>query len=110
MLRRLISHLASNKGRQLVRAAEMGRLEQVKALLEVGTNPNAESDGGFTALMWAAARGHIDVVDALLESGADLETRTRKGRTAVDIAIQEGHDNAVRLLQEKAAAKRSHRE
>ncbi len=29
---------------------------------------NAESDDGFTVLMWAAARGHIEVFKTLLES------------------------------------------
>ncbi len=54
--------------KQLIRAAEDGRVDLVDKLLQAGGNPNAESDDGFTVLMWAAARGHIEVIKTLLES------------------------------------------
>ncbi len=99
MLRHLVSCLSRRKEKDLILAAEDGRLEIVRRLLRTGANPNAKSEGDFTALMWAAARGHLEVVTALLESGADLSARTRKGRTAIDIAAQEGHDHVVAVLR-----------
>jgi serine/threonine-protein phosphatase 6 regulatory ankyrin repeat subunit B len=100
MLRQLVLCLFQTREKTLIRAAEDGRLDLVRTLLEAGADPNAKSEGGFTALMWAAARGHVEVVKALLASGAELNARTRKGRTAVDIATQEGHDDITALLGE----------
>jgi len=82
----------------LIRAAEDGRLELVRNLLEAGANPNAKSDGDVTVLMWAAARGHVEVVKALLESGVEPNAQTPKGRTAMDIATQEGNVDIAALL------------
>ncbi len=98
MLRQILLRFAQKKERKLFLAAEDGHVELVRTLLEAGVNPNASSEGGFTALMWAAARGHIDVVQALLGSGAESEIRTRNGKTARDIAVQEGQHNVVALL------------
>lgn len=104
MLRQLGSFFSRTREKGLIRAAEDGRLDLVRNLLQAGVSPNAKSDGDFTALMWAAARGHVEVVTALLESGADLSARTRKGRTAIDIATQEGHDQVAALLRENGKA------
>jgi ankyrin repeat protein len=100
MLRQILLRLGWRRERGLFRAAEDGRLEVVRTLLEAGVDPNAACDRGFTAMMWAAARGHVEVIKALLEFGAERESRTQKGRTAVDIAIQEGHDDIAAFLRE----------
>jgi ankyrin repeat protein len=102
MLKQLVSFFPRRREQGLIRAAEDGRLDLVRRLLGAGVDPNAQSEGGFTALMWAAARGHVEVVKALLESGAELNARTRKGRTAIDIATQEGHNDITALLRETA--------
>ena len=99
MLRRLMSIFPRRRQKQLIRAAEDGRLDLVNELLQAGGNPNAKSDGDVTVLMWAAARGHIEVVTALLEFGAEPNARTRKGRTAEDIALQEGYESIAVLLR-----------
>ena len=102
MLRRLISCFPQRREKGLIRAAEAGRLDLVRNLLQAGASPNTKSDDQVTVLMWAAARGHLEVVRALLESGADLSAQTRRGRTAIDIATQEGHDQVATLLRENA--------
>jgi ankyrin repeat protein len=94
----------------LIRAAEEGRLDLVRNLLQAGASPNAKSDGDFTVLMWAAARGHVEVVKVLLESGAEPNARTRKGRTAVEIAIQEGHDHVAAFFRVNGEAGIQHAE
>ncbi len=99
MFRRLMLHLAQRKEKALILAAEEGRTDLVRTLLEAGVNPDSASEGGFTALMWAAARGHVEVVQVLLRSGAAMEAQTRKGRTARDIAVQEGRDEIAGLLR-----------
>ena len=104
MLRQLMSCFPRRREKGLIRAAEDGRLDLVRNLLQGGANPNAKSDGDVTALMWAAARGHVEVVKVLLESGAEPNARTRKGRTASEIAMQEGHDHVNTLLRENGEA------
>ena len=104
MLRQLTSLFSRRREKDLIRAAEDGRLDLVRNLLQAGASPDAKSDGDVTVLMWAAARGHVEVVTVLLESGADLSARTRKGRTAIDIATQEGHDHVAALLRENGKA------
>ncbi len=99
MLRQLISCFPQGREKGLIRAAEDGRLDVVRKLLEAGASPNAKSDEDFTVLMWAAARGHVEVVKALIEFGADLSAQTRRGRTAIEIATQEGHDHVAALLR-----------
>lgn len=55
----------------LIRAAESGRLREVRALLASGTDVNARAGAGHTALMFAANEGHLEIVKALLAAGAD---------------------------------------
>ena len=104
MLRQLMSCFPKRKAKDLIRAAEDGRLDLVRNLLKAGANPNAKSDGDVTVLMWAAARGHVEVVKVLLEAGADLSAQTQRGRTAIDIATQEGRDNVTAFLRENVEA------
>ncbi len=103
MLRQLFSIFPQRREKELIQAAEDGRLDLVGELLQAGGNPNAKTYGDVTVLMWAAARGHIEVIKMLLESGAEPNARTRKGRTAVDIAVQEGHESVAALLRELGA-------
>lgn len=57
----------------LLRAAEAGRVHEVRRLLASGANVNEQFPelGGFTALILAAMRGRVEVVKLLLKAGAD---------------------------------------
>ena len=56
----------------LMRAAEAGRLEDVRNLLKAGANVNESLPGvGLTALMIAAGRGDLEMVKVLLAAGAN---------------------------------------
>ena len=56
----------------LMRAAEAGRLEEVRNLLKAGANVNESLPGiGLTALMIAAGRGELEMVKVLLAAGAN---------------------------------------
>ncbi len=110
MLRKLLSCFSRRREKRLIRAAEDGRLDLVRNLLEAGANRNAKSDGDVTVLMWAAARGHAEVVKILLESGAEPNAKTRRGRTAIEIAMQENQDHVAALLRENGEARIAHAE
>lgn len=56
----------------LHRAAEAGRIGEVRRLLVKGTKADEGfPEFGLTALMLASLRGHVDVVKLLLKAGAD---------------------------------------
>jgi ankyrin repeat protein len=50
-------------------------LEAVKMLLDLGLDPNVQSDTGRTALHGAAHKGRPDVVQVLVDHGARLDVR-----------------------------------
>jgi ankyrin repeat protein len=67
-------------------AAASGNAELVKMLLREGASPDAQQEGGFTALHSAAHNNNVEMVQALLNAGADVSTRTSDGKTAADMA------------------------
>ena len=55
----------------LMRAAERGDLDSVRALLRNGADVNEAKGTGHTALMLAAGRDHLEIVQTLLRAGAN---------------------------------------
>ena len=88
----------------LIRAAERGRTEVVKLLLEKGADVNVKQIGtGATALIMASQGGHTEVVKLLLEKGADVNAKDNNGITALLIASSKGRTEVVKLLLGKGA-------
>ena len=68
----------------LHRAAAVGSVPILKALLEEGKSPvNATDNDGMTALHHAISEGHGDAAILLLKSGAEPEKRDADGRLAI---------------------------
>ncbi len=88
----------ATRTKQLLEAAEKGRISQALELLQKGANVNDKDDDGQTALHKAAARGHKSMLVALLASGADLGERDAKGRTPLMTAAESGNAEIVTLL------------
>jgi serine/threonine-protein phosphatase 6 regulatory ankyrin repeat subunit B len=94
----------------LIKAAENGEVDRVRALLESGANPNLVTKDGCTALMLASRWGHRDCVELLLSHrdnfGASADPRFRcdvnvadeDGWTALMWASRQGHRDCVELL------------
>jgi hypothetical protein len=62
-------------------AALYGDVEDVRHLLALGADPNAQNDGGGTALMYAVE--DAEKTRLLLDHGADANARSGEGRTAL---------------------------
>ncbi|XP_038076845.1 ankyrin repeat and death domain-containing protein 1A-like isoform X2 [Patiria miniata] len=84
-------------------AAENGRVEATKFLIQVKCNKLARTADGSTALHLAAKRGHIEMVHLLLENNLDIDIRNEEGMTPLLFAADEGHANVVELLLRQKA-------
>ncbi len=83
-------------------AAQSGDLEQLRALLEAGGDPNEEeTEEVGPPLAEAAYYDHVEVARLLLDAGADLYTPTQGGETPLLIAVQRGSLSVFRLLVER---------
>jgi ankyrin repeat protein len=68
----------------LPEAAESGDRAAVMRLLSAkGTNVNATSADGSTAIMYAAANGDLELVRALIKAGADVKLKNQFGTSAL---------------------------
>ncbi|KAF7552638.1 hypothetical protein G7Z17_g4173 [Cylindrodendrum hubeiense] len=85
----------SNK---LVEACKGGSEDEVKRLLNDGTNP-----GTMGAIHFAAERGSKAIVEALLDHGAGVDILNPISQTALHCAARSGSENVVRLLLEHGA-------
>jgi len=90
----------------LHQAAERGRTQTCKLLLERGANTNAADNTGATALHQASEYGHVEVVQLLLAHGADPNMSDRYGRRAIDYAQMRGRSryNASIVINPNVAA------
>lgn len=84
---------AADRAEALVTAAEIGIIEEVRALLDIvriliqrKANINATSRNGSTALMFASGNGHFEVVQDLLKQKAHVNAKDYLGRTALIFA------------------------
>jgi len=67
---------------ELVRAAELGDVAKVRALLEAGANPNLPQN--FSALEAASAAAYPQVVEEMLKQHPNVNQRDSAGRTALN--------------------------
>ena len=61
---------------ELVYYSSLGEFEQVKALLEQGSDPNQTDDEGYSALQAAAENGYLDIIQLLIAQGADAHYKS----------------------------------
>jgi ankyrin repeat protein len=86
----------------LVGAAQQNRLDAVRLLLDLGTDPNTLAPNGRGALHEAAWSGHLDMIRLLIDHGARLDVRCRvHGGTAVGYAHHAGRSELRDWLLER---------
>ena len=89
---------------QLRRAADMGDVPTLRALLERQPAIDARDAGGRTALMLATLRGRAEAVDVLLSAGADPNVADARGTTPLQAALA-GQQPAIAEALRRAGAR-----
>jgi ankyrin repeat protein len=99
-----VNQADSSGGTALLSAARQGCVENVKALLAAGADPNATVKEfpfkGFGALGWAAAMDRGEAVEALIAAGADVNQKDGLGYTPLVWASmsERGDATTVKML------------
>jgi len=89
--------------KKYLHAADIGDLEQVKALLSGGLNVNSRGENRETALHVACRHNHLELVKYLLSNGAKLHAKDNYKATPLHWACGNGHlDLAIHLLSQGA--------
>ena len=83
----------------LRRAAEIGDVPELQALLDKKFAINARDESGRTALMLATLNGQGDAVDVLLSHGADPNVADAHGTTPLQAALAGNHAEIAAALQ-----------
>ena len=83
---------------QLLKAAQNGKLDELRSLISQPTDVNVRDEYGWTPLLWAAMNGNTDIVQVLLAAGANPNTRNKYGWTPLMWAAGQGHKGIVRSL------------
>ncbi|HBB87133.1 MAG TPA: hypothetical protein DC047_05920 [Blastocatellia bacterium] len=87
----------------LFRASAKGDVNQVRNLLDSGTNVDAREGNGETPLMYAAVEDRTEVVKLLLDRGAAVNAVSLNGETALVRAVGVSHYETVTLLLNRGA-------
>ena len=82
----------------LIVACNMGHLEVMHLLLQLGADPNAQDGSCRTALHWASKSGRLEVAQLLLKNGASQFAQDDNGEISLHLASRAGHLELVRLL------------
>jgi|HubBroStandDraft_1064217.scaffolds.fasta_scaffold216293_2 hypothetical protein len=89
--------------KDLVNAAYVGDVGEIKTLIQRGASPDALAVDGWTPLTMAAREGRLEAVDVPLRSGAEIDKPEGGGNTALFWAVFDGHRDVVELLLPKGA-------
>ncbi len=99
-----IDLLDSSGASALCLAAEHGRANMVKMLLEKGASIECRTSQGYTPLLCAARNSHKHVAEILLARGASVDaTDSSNGRTSLWFAASRGDVGLLQLLREYGA-------
>ena len=89
----------------LFNAIESRDLEEVKKLIETGTDVNESQENGITPLIYASSKGYLEIVQELIKNGAKINARDSEYNTALMMACQNNHSDIVMELLKNGADK-----
>lgn len=84
-------------------ALELGNLEQARAWLDAGLDPDFEGAQIGTGLMIGAWEGNLPLMELFYLRGADIHRANRYGETALMLAAWKNRQTAVRWLLDHGA-------
>ncbi len=87
----------------LLEAANSGKDQAVRVLLEMGVPVDSRTDYGWTALHIAAYNGNAATVEMLVQAGADLRADDGTGKTPLHWAREAGKAESVAALERALA-------
>jgi ankyrin repeat protein len=70
----------------LMWAAQGGKVNSARILLEYGVDIDLKNNDDMTALHWAAKNGHLDITELLLEYNANVNIKDKSGQIPLDLA------------------------
>jgi ankyrin repeat protein len=79
-------------------AAELGRTEIARLLLQGGAEINSRGDGGATSILHAARNGHLDIIELFVKSGADVDAADSTGITPLHEAAFHNQVGSITYL------------
>ncbi|WP_020532177.1 ankyrin repeat domain-containing protein [Flexithrix dorotheae] len=82
----------------IFKAIEKNQVDQIRTLLETGTDPNIKDALRNTPLHMAAFYGYEDVIDLLASKGGDVNAINEAGRSPLYEAVRADHQQAVSAL------------
>ncbi|XP_039993260.1 ankyrin repeat domain-containing protein 6 [Xiphias gladius] len=82
----------------LHRAAMVGNIDTMAALIQGGCAVDLQDRDGNTALHEVSWHGFSQCVKLLVKAGADVHIRNKAGNTALHLACQNAHAQTARLL------------
>lgn len=90
----------AESGKEFIKAAKKGDVDQLKALLEVDkTLLDAQDTDGSTALHCGAWKGHLDAVAFLLKSGAHVHAHNHNDHWGTSPLHAAAHANQSAIVQ-----------
>jgi len=79
-------------------AARRGDIGTAKILLDIGANPNAVGEYGYTPFHGAISSKNFNLIKLFLEHGASKEQRNEDGLTPMDLARRSNDQRLLELL------------
>jgi sulfatase modifying factor 1 len=89
----------------LFKAAEQGKVADIRKALAQGVSVNVADPAGWTPLLVAAGEGQLAAVQALVKAGANVNGASKKGETALMAAVLSGNIAVVKYLLAEGADK-----
>ena len=87
----------------LFKATSLGRADEVRDILALGTDPAFYLHGDGTPLILAAKLGNVEIADLLLSHGAEINRMTASDESALINAVKTNHLDMVKYLVERGA-------
>ena len=100
MLQKLFTYIGANR---LHRAAQIGDVKRMRALIANGADVNAPGPQGATPLFLTTSTGSVEGAKLLLENGADINRAIPEGGQALHSALLKRHSELAHFLIDNGA-------